>query len=255
MDGIGNGGLFYGELAAWWPLISPPEGYEEEAGDAARVLRSASIPVHDVLELGSGGGHNASHMKAWFTMTLVDLSPSMLAVSQRLNPECEHVHGDMRAVRLGRTFDAVFVHDAVDYMTKEADLRAAVETAFVHCGPGGVAVFIPDDTAETFEEMTDHHGISADDGRAARLFEWSWDPDPNDTWTRTEYVFVLREPDGSMRVEHETHRTGLFPRATWLRLLAEVGFAADAVAEITTEDRTPREYFLAHRPTESRPRT
>ncbi len=34
--------------------------------------------------------------------------------SRELNPDCEHVLGDMRTLRLGRTFDAVFVHDAVD---------------------------------------------------------------------------------------------------------------------------------------------
>jgi hypothetical protein len=31
------------------------------------------------------------------------------------------VEGDMRTTRLGRQFDAVFVHDAVCYMTTEAD--------------------------------------------------------------------------------------------------------------------------------------
>ena len=137
---------FYGDLAAWWPLISPPEEYAEEAAFAATVLRSAAIPVHDVLELGSGGGNNAVHLKASFAMTLVDLSDEMLEVSRRLNPECEHPLGDMRTVRLGRTFDAVFIHDAIDYMTTEDDLRRAIETAFVHCRPGGVAVFVPDRT-------------------------------------------------------------------------------------------------------------
>ena len=146
---------FYGELAEWWPLVSPHEEYEEEAAYAAGVLRSAARPVEEVLELGSGGGHNAVHLKAHFTMTLVDLSEQMLAVSRRLNPECEHRQGDMRTVRLGRSFDAVFLHDAVDYMTTGDDLRAAVETAFAHCRPGGVAVFLPDATAEIFDPSSD----------------------------------------------------------------------------------------------------
>jgi hypothetical protein len=38
----------------------------------------------------------------------------------------------------------VFVHDAVAYMTTERELRAAIETAFVHCRPGGAALFAPD---------------------------------------------------------------------------------------------------------------
>lgn len=48
-------------------------------------------------------------------MTLVDLSPEMLTTSCALNPECEHLPGDMRTVRLGRLFDAVFIHDAIIY--------------------------------------------------------------------------------------------------------------------------------------------
>ena len=72
---------FYGELAAWWPLVSPPEEYEEEAAFAATLLGEA----REVLELGSGGGNNASHLKARFAMTLVDLSEEMLDVSRRLN--------------------------------------------------------------------------------------------------------------------------------------------------------------------------
>jgi SAM-dependent methyltransferase len=239
---------FYGELAEWWPLVSPPEEYAEEAAYAASLLRSATIDVREVLELGSGGGHNAVHLAAHFALTLVDLSPEMLTVSRRLNPGCEHVVGDMRSVRLGRTFDAVFVHDAVDYMVTEDDLRAAIETAFVHCRPGGVAVFLPDDTRETYEPETDHDGRDAPDGRGVRYLQWSWDPDPTDDWTVTEYAFLLRDADGTVRAVHDTHRLGLFSRASWLRLLTDAGFTARHVVEETTEDRTPRDVFVAHRP-------
>jgi trans-aconitate methyltransferase len=243
----GEGHRFYGELASWWPLISPPEEYTEEAAFAASMIRSASIPVREVLELGSGGGHNAVHLKAHFTMTLVDLSASMLAVSEQLNPECEHHQGDMRTVRLGRVFDAVFVHDAVDYMTTEDDLRQALDTAFVHCRPGGVAVFIPDQIRETFVAETDHGGHDGADGRAVRFLDWTWDPDPSDASISVEYVFALRGADGSIDIVHETHRLGLFGRDVWLRLLTDAGFVPTEVTEVTTEDRPPRQLFVGHR--------
>jgi SAM-dependent methyltransferase len=237
----------YRDLAAWWPLISAPEEYAEEAATAAAVLGSASTGVHEVLELGSGGGHNAVHLKSRFSMTLVDLSPDMLAVSRRLNPECAHHQGDMRTVRLGREFDAVFVHDAVAYLTTEADLRQVIETAFTHCRPGGIALFMPDHTAETFQPVTDHGGSDGPDGRGARYLEWTTDPDPGDTWIQSEYAFLLRDPDGSVRVVHDTHRTGLFGRAVWLGLLAGAGFHAEAITEQTSEDRVPRVLFTGHR--------
>ena len=239
---------FYSDLARWWPLISPPAEYAEEAAQVAQLLASASIPVREVLELGSGGGNNASHLTAHFAMTLVDLSEDTLSVSRRLNPDCVHHQGDMRTVRLGRSFDAVFVHDAVEYMLTEQDLRQAIRTAHLHCRPGGVAVFLPDGTAESFAPATDCGGSDGDDGRAARYLEWTWDPDPDDSWVQTEYTFLLRSTDRAVQVVHESHRTGLFARAVWLRLLAEEGFDVEVVPEVTSDDRPPRELFVARRP-------
>ncbi len=235
---------FYGDLAPWWPLISAPEEYAEEAAFAATLLR----PARTVLELGSGGGNNAFHLKKDFELTLVDLSADMLAVSAELNPECEHVQGDMRTIRLGRTFDAVFVHDAIEYMTSEDDLRQAVQTVYAHCRPGGVAVLVPDDIAENFEPETEHGGHDAPDGRGVRYLAWTTDPDPDDSTSVTEYAFLLREADGSVRVAQDTHVLGLYSRETWQRVLAEAGFQVRSVAEVTSEDRLPREFFVGVRP-------
>ncbi len=78
----------YGELAEWFHLLTAPEDYKEEAEFYRQVMvETADGPVLDVLELGSGGGNNASHLKANFKMTLTDLSEEMLAMSRGLNPE------------------------------------------------------------------------------------------------------------------------------------------------------------------------
>ena len=217
----------YSELAPWWPVMSSPADYVEEAGFYRSALAAASpAPLHSLLELGSGGGNNALHMKGHFReVVLVDLSPGMLAHSRVINPECTHVEGDMRDVRLERQFDAVFVHDAVSYMTTEADLRRAIETAAAHCRPGGVALFAPDHVSENFKAGTECGGD--DDGpRGLRYLEWTWDPDAADTTCITDYVFALRDADGTVRVEHDRHVEGLFPREVWLRLLEEAGFEA-----------------------------
>jgi SAM-dependent methyltransferase len=238
----------YGDLASWWPLISPPADYAAEAGFFATVLRSAPMPVHDLLELGSGGGSNAFHLKASFGMTLVDLSAGMLGISRRLNPECEHLPGDMRTLRLDRSFDAVFIHDAVDYLLTEADLRRAMDTAYAHCRPGGIAMFVPDRTTESFQPGTDSGGSDGTDGRGARYLGWTWDPDPADSWVQTVYAFLLREAGQPVRVVHETHRLGVFSRYSWLRLLAEAGFEASSLVEqMTPGDAAPREIFVGRR--------
>ena len=221
----------YGELAKWWPIFSGPEEYREEAAYFARTLiASSNPPPRSVLELGSGGGNNAYHLKAHFEMTLVDRSPGMLAVSREINPGCEHLKGDIRKVRLGRTFDAVFVHDAICHMTTEADLRAVMKTAFDHLRPGGVALFVPDEVRETFAEETDHGGNDAERG-SVRFLQWITDPDPRDTNYLVDFAILIKNGRGQTRLVHDRHKLGLFPRAKWRSLLREVGFRLSTINE------------------------
>ena len=245
----------YGDLAGWWPLISPAEEYVAEAAWLTGLLGSALAAVRQVLDLGSGGGHLAVYLKERFTLTLVDRSQQMLAVSRALNPECTHRQGDMRTIRLGRTFDAVLVHDAVDYMTSEADLRQTIETAFAHCRPGGIALFVPDHVTQTFRAHRGQGGGGDASGRRASFRERTWDPDPADTWVQAEYEFVLQEADGTVEVVQEAHRLGMFGRDTWLRLLAGVGFEADAELQPgpDPDGDGPHNLFTGRRPAQPRP--
>jgi SAM-dependent methyltransferase len=238
----------YREHAVWWPLLSPPDEYLETATFYRELLEAAcASKPRTLLELGSGGGNHASHLKHDLALTLVDLSPGMLAVSRALNPTCEHAQGDMRSVRLGREFDCVLIHDAIDYMASEADLRAAFDTAFAHCRPGGALLVAPDHVRETFAPSTGHGGSDAPDGRGLRYLEWTWDPDPADSTALTEYAYLLRERDGSVSVEHDRHVFGLFSRETWLRLLREAGFTP-SIAEFPSEEIAGHEVFVGRKP-------
>ena len=227
----------YEELAEWWPLLSPPEDYAEEAAVYRDLLTGRTPVPKTVLELGSGGGNNASHMKQWFDLTLTDLSEGMLAESRKLNPECVHLQGDMRTVRLETTFDAVFVHDAVCYMTTETDLRAVMETASIHCRTDGVVLFAPDWIKERFAPGTDDGGGEAPDGRALKYFEWVYDFDPTDSVYNVEYVMLVRDANNEVVAFHDRHVEGLFSEATWLSLLSDAGFEAEAIADPVEADR------------------
>jgi SAM-dependent methyltransferase len=217
----------YTEFADWFHLLTAPAEYAEEAEFYLQALvEAAGASPRSLLELGSGGGNNAWHYKQHVqTITLTDLSPGMLALSQTLNPECEHIQGDMRSLRLGRLFDVIFVHDAVSYLTTEADLRQAMATAFAHCRPGGVVLFAPDHVRETFEATTDHGGNDGQ-GRALRYLEWTWDPDSTDSSYQVDYAYLLREDGQPTRAAYDQHECGLFGRADWLRWLEDAGFRA-----------------------------
>jgi SAM-dependent methyltransferase len=245
-----NRPAMYDDLAPWFHLLTAPEEYADDAAFVLAAVREAATgPVETLLELGSGGGNTASHLKRDLRVTLTDLSPQMLALSATINRECEHLSGDMRTLRLKRTFDAVLAHDAICYMTTETDLRAAMTTAFAHLRAGGAAVFMPDHVRETFAEGTDHGGHDGPGlshgrpDRALRYLEWTIDPDSDDSTYQVDYAMLLRAEDGSVVVRQDRHVEGLFSRQTWLDLLTSVGFDARSVV-----DPEARTIFVGRRP-------
>jgi SAM-dependent methyltransferase len=232
----------YEDLAKYWPIFSPPGDYDGEARVIGGLLEKAvEGPLREVLELGCGGGNLASHFPGAWKLTLTDLSPGMLAHSRTLNPSADRCEGDMRTLRLDRRFDGIIVHDAVMYMTTEADLRKALETAFVHCRPGGAAIIAPDYVTETFEEKSDLGGEDGPDARM-RWMEWTFDPDPTDTSYEVHYTGLVREA-GSVRPFYDLHIEGLFPRATWQEVVRSIGFIPEIVV-----DEWRRELIVARKP-------
>ena len=238
----------YSELTSWYRLVDPLADHADEAASYLdgfeRVLGNGAGTL---LELGAGAGHNAFFLKQRYACTLTDLSPAMQSLSREINPECEHVVADMRSARLERTFDAVFVHDAVMYLTTEADLAAAVRTAFVHTAAGGAAIFAPDFVREAWREMTELiEGHEENEGRSLRCLAWTWDPDPSDTAYVVDYAYLLREK-GEVRAIHDRHVEGIFGRDVWVRLLSQAGYVVETIARPFDDDVTD-EIFLCRKP-------
>jgi trans-aconitate methyltransferase len=160
-------------------------------------------------------------------MTLVDRSPAMLRASRRLNPGCAHVRGDMRSARLGRTFDAVFIHDALMHLATERDLRRAAATAFAHLRDGGVALFAPDFVRETFRPAV----ASGEFRKGGREIRWvGWDVDGVAT-----LAYVMKE-GGRVRGVIDRFQFALFSRATWMRVLRGAGFRPLCIRAVDGRD-------------------
>jgi trans-aconitate methyltransferase len=236
----------YDDLTPWYRLIDPPADHLDEATTYTCALVGAvDGRAETLLELGAGAGHNALFMKRQFRCTLTDISPKMQALSRELNPGCEHLHGDMRTVRLGRQFDAVFVHDAVCYMTSFEDLAQMAATAYIHTRPGGAALFAPDYVRERFAETSTL--LTADEGsRSLRGVEWAWDPDRADTRYLVEYTFLLRDGE-EVVAAHDHHNEGLFSIAEWTSTLERAGYAVSLIERPLDEDGQTDRVFLCQK--------
>lgn len=233
---------FYSTHVDWYPLLDPREDHEEECEEFVGLLLACLPPGRPrLLELGGGAGNNATYLKTAFAVTVTDLSAQMLDLSKAANPECRHIVGDMRTMRLEETFDAVLLHDAVSYLTTVEDLRAALTTVFVHLRPGGVGLVIPDCVAESFVETADTDS-NTDGERALDYLVRVWDPDPTDTSIQSDYLCLLRDADGVTPL-HIRSVEGCFPVAVWRALLSEVGFEVEDVPRGLPDDAEGGPYW------------
>lgn len=218
--------LLYTTLADWYPLLTPLADYEEEAQVFGALFAEAlgEPPPGarwSLLELGCGAGHVAHGLAAHFALTLTDLSSEMLALAARTCPGAARAQGDMRSLRLGRRFDAVFLHDAVCYLRGPDDLAAALATAAAHLRPGGVLVLAPDYVRETFEPESEEGGV--DDGERALRYVAFVNPAEGEGYS-VDYVYVTKAGAAPPQVYQERHHEGLYSRAEWAAALAAAGF-------------------------------
>jgi len=243
----------YHDLSYLWPIISPPGEYAGEAANWRRILKDKLGPAkpnikHKVLELGAGGGHILSHLTKDFQATAVDLSPPMLSLSRQLNPDVQHHLGDMRTVRLGQTFDAVLIHDAISHMLTEADLKATLATAKNHLRPGGILLIAPEWVEEEFVGPKLFLWFRGNAEIKVTIQEYLHDPDPKDSQIESIYSYMI-QTDGGVRIERDLHINGLFPVSTWIGLFYEAGFNADRVSLPTNEGGYGGNMFIGSLPT------
>jgi SAM-dependent methyltransferase len=227
----------YTDLAWLWPLW----------GDAATeyahycqyvsglIRRYARRRTTTLLDIGCGGGKNVLNLKREFEVTGLDLSPTMLAQAQALNPDCAFVQGDMRTCRLGRTFDAVLMDDAISHMNCRADFIAAFRTAYDHLESGGVLIATPDVTIETFLQNRTTTTRATRDGLDVVFVENVFDPDATDEQYETTILYLIRQ-NGRLRIETDHWTMGIFALDTWRKVLLDTGFAVHEVPYRLGED-------------------
>ena len=215
----------YTDLAWLWPMWGDAATeYAHYCEHVTTLVRQhAERPANTLLDIGCGGGKNVLNLKRDFTVTGLDLSPTMLAQAKELNPESTFVHGDMRTFRLNSTFDAVLMDDAISHINCRDDFVAAFRTAYAHLSPGGVLVATPDATIESFQQNKTTTTPATRDGLDVVFIENVYDPDPTDEHYETTILYLIRD-HGRLRIETDHWTMGIFSLETWRQVLRETGF-------------------------------
>lgn len=175
----------YDDLSYLMPMLCPVEGYEEEAQRWKKLLiEKLGGRGKKILELGVGGGCNLSYLTQDFEAEASDLSQKMLDLCHSLNPHIPLHLGDIRSIRLNKKFDGVLIHDAASYLLTEEDIRQTAAAAAAHLNRGGVFIISPDYFKETFEDPDTEISTFNDGKIEMTYFQYSYDPDPEDTLWR-----------------------------------------------------------------------
>jgi SAM-dependent methyltransferase len=214
----------YGELSELWRYVSPPENYVEEVATFVTRFRRHGVPDGGrVLHLGSGGGSIDYHLKQTYAVTGVDVSQEMLAYARRINPEVVYLEGDIRTVRLGKTFDAVLLHDAISYMTSIEELEMAYRTASAHLEVAGVMVTLPEELRTRLANNAPEVSTESDGSKTVTMIEVVHDEDPSDHQFENTFVFLIREAS-DLRVEVDRHINGVFELEEFTGAMQSAGF-------------------------------
>ena len=215
----------YTDLAWLWPMWGDAATeYAHYCQHVSGLIRKyAKRPSATLLDIGCGGGKNVLNLKREFRVTGLDLSPAMLAQAKELNPDCTFIQGDMRKCRLGRTFDAVLMDDAVSHMNSRTDVVAALRTAHTHLNTGGVLIATPDVTLETFRQNKTTTTPATRDGLDVVFVENVYDSDPTDEQYETTILYLIRD-HGRLRIETDHWTLGVFSLDTWRHVLHDTGF-------------------------------
>jgi len=137
----------YGALAGAYDALTTDVRYLRRADFLERLFRKSLIPVHTVLDLACGTGTLSCLLaERGYGVTAVDASEDMLAVAQQkaeglVSPPL-FLHQSMPRLRLLEPVDAVICTlDAINYLTKPADVQRTFERVSRWLKPGGQFIF------------------------------------------------------------------------------------------------------------------
>ncbi len=220
--------------AEYYDLFYRDKPYEGEADYFLGLLDRHGPRVRTVLDLGCGTGSHALCLAAR-GIRVIGVDRSVTAVGRAREkatavdrgPAPAFVAGDVRNVRLKRSFDAVVsLFHVVSYQTTDADIRAMLQTARAHLPTGHLFVF---DCWYGPGVLSDPPAVRVrrfSDDRVSVLRVSEPFPGPDRNTVDVGYHLAVREKDADRRRDiEETHRLRYLFSPEIECFLADSGFS------------------------------
>lgn len=203
----------FGAYSCYFDLLYRDKDYAGEAAYIHGLIQSRCPGAGTVLNLGCGSGRHDRELAAYgYRITGVDRSEEMLSCARdnagAFDNSLEYLGGDLRSLRLGRTYEVVLaLFHVFSYQATNIDLDAAFATVREHLAPGGIALFdcwygpavLTDRPTERLKELEDDQIKVL--RRAMPMMH------PNENLVDVNYrIEVVNKLSGAKQELAETHR-------------------------------------------------
>jgi SAM-dependent methyltransferase len=138
----------FNECAQYYDLIYSRKDYAGESEYIHKIIQAHCPDARTVLNLGCGSGrHDQFLAMKGYSIVGVDFSKDMLLSAERnagrdYVQNIQYMHGDIRNIRLGKTFDVVIsLFHVMSYQVTNEDLINVFTNAKRHLESGGVFIF------------------------------------------------------------------------------------------------------------------
>jgi len=135
--------------------------FKDYAGEAHKIVAVANRELRTderrLLDIACGTGLHLSYLKTRFAAEGLDVSPEILDVARKRNPELDFHCADMRSFALGARYDIITcLFSSIGYMTTLEDLHRTTARMAAHLVPGGLLLVEPWLTPEAWRASTVH---------------------------------------------------------------------------------------------------
>ncbi|HJB76935.1 MAG TPA: methyltransferase domain-containing protein [Candidatus Oscillibacter avistercoris] len=234
----------YDALAASYDALTVDVGYRRRADYLARQFRRSAVPVETVLDPACGTGTIACLLaERGYQVVAVDGSEEMLTQAARKAAALERpplfLHQSMPRLRLGMTVDAaVSTLDALNYLTRTADLKETLRRVCRWLRPGGLFLFDVN-TPYKFRRMDGQVYL---DETEDSYCVWRTFYAPRQKICTYQVDLFRRTGDGTWDRTFEEHRERSWEREELEAFLKEAGFDDVTVTgDLTSRPPAPEE--------------
>ncbi|MGD2253522.1 MAG: class I SAM-dependent methyltransferase [Anaerolineales bacterium] len=211
----------FNKTAQFYDKIYVFKDYAAEAAKLIALIREQKGSGRlRLLDVACGTGMHIYHLKDQFQVEGLDVSPDLIELAARRNPEVEFHQVDMIDFDLGRTYDVVAcLFSSIGYVRTLKNLRKAIRSMARHLLPDGVLVIEPWFTPAQWNPGTVHMvAVDEPELKVVRM---------NTSQVRgrlsiLDLHYLVGTPQGTQHFV-ERHQLGLFEQEEMKEAIAEAG--------------------------------